>query len=167
MRVFVDLKHRNSTISNQLEASFVVDLVVTLLASGIAPEEIGIVAPYRAQGRLIRSLLQDAVPDPVVRRRIITDTVERLQGQERDVILVSLTTSNPTFAAELAEFFFQPERLNVAVTRPRKKLIILGSQQVLTAQPTDPDRLADVDLMRDLIKQCAYRTWEYVSSWPA
>jgi len=160
VRVFVDLRHRNSTTSNQLEASAVVDLVLALLECGVPPQEIGIVAPYRAQGRTIRSLLQDALPDASLRRRIVTDTVERLQGQERDVVLVSLTTSNPAFAAELAEFFFQPERLNVAVTRPRKKLIILGSLHVLTAQPDDPDLMYGVELLRDLIKQCAYRAWE-------
>jgi DNA replication ATP-dependent helicase Dna2 len=44
-----------------------------------------------------------------------------MQGQERDLVILSLTTSNPAFALGLADFFYQPERLNVAVTRPRKK----------------------------------------------
>jgi DNA replication ATP-dependent helicase/nuclease Dna2 len=162
-KVFLDLQHRNSTTHCQAEASIVVDLVHTLLMSGIAANEIGIVAPYRAQGREIRDLLRKALPDATTRRQIVTDTVERLQGQERDVVILSLTTSNPVFAADLAEFFFQPERLNVAVTRPRKKLIIVGSSHVLNAQPEDPELARGVDLLRGLLKSCTYRTLEYPS----
>jgi DNA replication ATP-dependent helicase Dna2 len=116
-KVFVDLKHRNATTRSHAEASLVADLIVTLLECGVPATEIGVVAPYRAQGREIRNLLRRVVPEASVRRRIVTDTVERMQGQERDLVILSLTTSNPAFAANLAEFFFQPERLNVAITR--------------------------------------------------
>jgi DNA replication ATP-dependent helicase Dna2 len=115
-----------------------------------------VVAPYRAQGRLIRNLLRKYVPETAVRRRIVTDTVERMQGQERDLIILSLTTSNPGFAAAIADFFFQPERLNVAVTRPRRKLIIVGSRHVLNAQSADPALQATIDLLADLLNDCAY-----------
>jgi DNA replication ATP-dependent helicase Dna2 len=134
-KVFWDLGHHNNTVYSQKEAYAVVDLITTLLACGVTAEEIGVVAPYRAQGRLIRNLLREYVPETAVRRQLITDTVERMQGQERDLIILSLTTSNPGFAANVAEFFFQPQRLNVAITRPRKKLIIVGSRFVLNAQP--------------------------------
>jgi DNA replication ATP-dependent helicase Dna2 len=80
--------------------------------------------------------------------------VERMQGQERDLVIVSLTTSNPAFAAGLAEFFFQPERLNVAVTRPRKKLIIAGSRHVLKATPEDPALQESVGLLKELLLEC-------------
>ena len=86
------------------------------------------------------------------------DTVERMQGQERDVVIVSLTTSNPTFATNLADFFFQPERLNVAITRPRSKLIILGSSHVLMAAPIDPDDAEAAELLGDLLTSCARRS---------
>jgi DNA replication ATP-dependent helicase Dna2 len=159
--VFLDLQHRNTTTRSHTEASTVVDLVTTLIDCGFPAEEIGIVAPYRAQGREIRNLLRQAVPDADVRRKIVTDTVERMQGQERDLIIISLTTSNPAFAAELAEFFFQPERLNVAITRPRKKLIIVGSSHVLQAEPEDSELRESVDLLRDLLRTCTYRTLDY------
>ncbi len=68
------------------------------------------------------------------------------------------------FAADLAEFFFQPERLNVAVTRPRKKLIIVGSRHVLNAQPEDPELAQGVELLRDLLKSCTYRTLDSASA---
>jgi DNA replication ATP-dependent helicase Dna2 len=160
-KVFVDLKHRNATTRSHAEASLVADLIVTLLAAGIAASEIGVVAPYRAQGREIRNLLRAFVPDAHVRRQIVTDTVERMQGQERDLVILSLTTSNPAFAASLAEFFFQPERLNVAITRPRCKLIIVGSSHLLTTAPENLEYQVLVELFQDLISSCAYRTLPY------
>jgi DNA replication ATP-dependent helicase Dna2 len=84
-KVFVDLKHRNATTRSHAEASLVIDLIATLLAAGFPASQIGVVAPYRAQGREIRNLLRTVVPEASVRRQIITDTVERMQGQERDL----------------------------------------------------------------------------------
>jgi DNA replication ATP-dependent helicase Dna2 len=157
-KVFVDLKHRNTTTRSHAEASLVADLIATLLASGVPASEIGVVAPYRAQGREIRSLLRAVVPDERVRRQLIVDTVERMQGQERDLVILSLTTSSPAFAASLAEFFFQAERLNVAITRPRSKLIVVGSSHVLAAAPEDSAHQLLVEQLRDLLASCAYRT---------
>jgi len=162
-KVFLDLQHRNATTRNHKEASVVVDLLLTLLESGLPPWEVGVVVPYRAQSREIRALLKTALPDAETRQHIVVDTVERMQGQEREAVIVSLTTSNPTFAAHLAEFFFQPERFNVAVTRPRSKLIIVGSRYVLNAQPDDPNQQAAVALFRDLIDSCSYRTLDYLA----
>jgi DNA replication ATP-dependent helicase Dna2 len=156
--MFVDTGRVNTTIRSQREAEMVVELMLMLLESGIPPEEIGVVSPYRAQGRQIRNLLRRLVPDRDTRREIVVDTVERMQGQEREVILVSLATSSPFFAAELADFFFQPNRLNVTITRPRTKLIIVGSSHVLAAQPDDPELAEWVSLFRDLIQACTLRT---------
>jgi len=162
-KVFVDLRHRNTTTRSQIEASLTTDLVVTLIESGVPAHEIGVITPYRAQSREIRKLLLSAVPDRDIRRAIVVDTVDRMQGQERDVIIVSLATSSPAFAASIAEFFFQPERLNVSVTRPRKKLIIVGSRHVLDAELHDTDLQADVALLRDLLDTCAIYMPDYVS----
>jgi len=73
-------------------------------------------------------------------------------------VIVSLTTSLPSFAAGLADFFFQPERLNVAVTRPRSKLILVGSRHVLRAEPESEEDQAAVELFRDLIAACVTLT---------
>lgn len=161
-KVFLDLQHRNATTRNHKEAGVVADLLLALLESGLPPWEVGVVTPYRAQSREIRTLLRAALPDAETRGHIVIDTVERMQGQEREAVIVSLTTSNPTFAAHLAEFFFQPERFNVAVTRPRSKLIIVGSRHVLNAQPDDPDQQAAVAIFRDLVSSCSYRTLDYL-----
>jgi DNA replication ATP-dependent helicase Dna2 len=153
-KVFWDLAHHGNRAFSRKEAYAVVDLITAVLETGFPAHEIGVVAPYRAQGRLIRNLLRKHVPETAVRRCIITDTVERMQGQERDLIILSLTTSNPSFAAAIADFFFQPERLNVAVTRPRKKLIIIGSRHVLKAQSSDPCLQETIGLLADLLESC-------------
>jgi DNA replication ATP-dependent helicase Dna2 len=155
--VFVDARHRNSTTRSQREAGAVTDMVVELLACGVPPGEIGVIAPYRAQGRLIRSVLRESIHDPATRGAIVVDTVERMQGQERDVIIVSLTTSNLAFAARVADFFFQPERLNVAITRPRVKLILVGSRHLLETTPTNLEAQIALEQFRALLDHCTYR----------
>lgn len=159
--VFVDLHTRNTTIRSHREADLIVDLVLELLRAGLEPLEIGVIAPYRAQGREIRNRLGRAIPDHNVRRALVVDTVERMQGQEREVILFSMTTSSPSFAAELAAFYFQAERLNVTITRPRTKLILVGSSTVLRAEPEDPEQERVVGLFRDLIQTCTLRLPPY------
>jgi DNA replication ATP-dependent helicase Dna2 len=152
--IFIDLHHRGNTIRSRKEADTVVEIIEALLFAGVPAAQIGVVVPYRAQGRAIRNLLRQTLPVEETAREIVVDTVERMQGQEREVILVSLTTSSPAFAAQLADFFFQPQRLNVAITRPRTKLIILGSSIVLECEPVDPEHQDWVELLRSLLDSC-------------
>ncbi len=152
--VFIDIFGSNTTLRSRREADIVIDLIRALLQAGVPPHDIGVITPYRAQGREIRNLLRRTLPATEPRRQIIIDTVERMQGQEREVVLVSLATASAGFAASLAHFFFQPQRLNVTITRPRTKLIIVGSSGVLRARPDDPKLVADVELFRDLIRHC-------------
>ena len=102
----------------------------------------------------MRNLLRHALPSREMLKEIVADTVERMQGQEREVVLVSLATSSPAFAEGLADFFFQPQRLNVAITRPRTKLILVGSRHVLQVEPQDEEQRSWVELMRDLVAHC-------------
>jgi DNA replication ATP-dependent helicase Dna2 len=162
-KVFVDLQHRNTTTRSHTEADLVVDLILQAIACGVPPCEIGVVTPYRTQAREIRHLLRAMLPDLELRREIVVDTVERMQGQERDLILFSLATSSPAFALQLAEFFFQPERLNVAITRARKKLIIVGSSHVLNAASFELEMAEAVELLRDLLSSCVTLTLDYVA----
>ncbi|HCK64749.1 MAG TPA: DNA helicase [Anaerolineae bacterium] len=152
--VFLDLQHRGNTNRSQKEADTIVELIEALLHAKVPAMEIGIVVPYRAQGRAIRNLLRQVLPNEEIAREIVVDTVERMQGQEREVILVSLTTSSAGFASQIAEFFFQPQRLNVAITRPRTKLIIVGSSVVLEAKPADTNHQNWVELLRSLLENC-------------
>jgi DNA replication ATP-dependent helicase/nuclease Dna2 len=154
--VFLDLCHENTTVRSRMEAEVVVELVLSLLIRAVAPEEIGVVVPYRAQSRLIRSLMRRIIGDETIIRKLVVDTVERMQGQEREVVLVSFATASAKFAAQVADFLFQPQRLNVAVTRPRTKLILVGSHHMLKADQYDPEQAATMQMLRDLIGNCLY-----------
>lgn len=154
--VFLDLCHRNTTIRSRHEAEMVVELIMALLGHEVSPDEIGVVVPYRAQSRLIRSLLRRTMNDENIWKRVVVDTVERMQGEEREVVLVSFATASPAFAAQIADFLFQPQRLNVAVTRPRTKLILIGSHHMLEADQYDPDHIETLALLRDMIDCCLH-----------
>ncbi len=94
---------------------------------------IGIVVPHRAQ----KTLLRAAYPDLAEVNSI--DTVERFQGDERDVIIVSATASDPDYVRNEADFLLNLNRLNVAISRPRKKLIVIASQSVVDLLISDLD----------------------------
>lgn len=152
--VFLDLRLTNTTVRNRTEAEVVTELTLSLLMKGIAPDEIGVVVPYRAQSRLIRSLFRQIIGEEEIVKKLVVDTVERMQGQEREVVMLSFTTSNPFFAAQVADFLLQPQRLNVAVTRPRTKLILLGSYRLLDVEQVDPAYQEAVKLLRSLLASC-------------
>jgi DNA replication ATP-dependent helicase Dna2 len=165
--IFLDLGHQNTTVRSRTEADVILELVLSLLIREVSPEEIGVVVPYRAQSRLIRSLIRRNLGDDEPIKKIVVDTVERMQGQERDVIIVSFTTASPKYAAQMADFLFQPQRLNVAVTRPRTKLILVGSRHVLEADEFDITKKETMDMMRDLISGCRHIMAEGYGSHPA
>jgi len=156
--VFLDLCHQNTTVRSRIEADVILELALSLLMRDVSPEEIGVVVPYRAQSRLIRSLIRRNLDDAETVNKIVVDTVERMQGQEREVIIVSFTTASAKFAAQMADFLFQPQRLNVAVTRPRTKLILVGSHHMLDADQFDESKKETMDMLRDLISSCHHIT---------
>lgn len=151
--VFVNLNHFSNDIRSKEEASVIVNLIVQVLQNGVQAKEIAVIAPYRAQGRLIRNLLRKSIDEKIV-EDIIVDTVERIQGQERDVIFISLTTSNPIHAEQRAEFYFQPNRLNVAITRPRLKRIVVGSKVLFDTQSNDKEYQEWIDIFKEFYEQC-------------
>jgi len=156
--VFLDLCHENTTVRSLIEAETVVELVLSLLMRDVLPEEIGVVVSYRAQSRLIRSLLRRILIDEDITKKLVVDTVERMQGQEREVVLVSFATASPKFAAQMADFLFKPQRLNVAVTRSRTKLILVGSHHMLNADQFDPEQVETMNILRDLLGNCSLFT---------
>lgn len=152
--IFGEISHTRRGMRSPEEAEVAAGIAIEAVYCGVAAEEIAIVAPYRAQGRIIRKRLRQlASPDMLPEiEKIVVDTVERIQGQERDIVIISLTTSDPVHAAKRAEFFFQPNRLNVAITRPRVKRIVLGSPYLFSAQLTDTKLNAWLENFRALYK---------------
>jgi superfamily I DNA and/or RNA helicase len=107
---------------------------------GIEPERLAIVTPHRAQNNAITQRLSHLLAErgggvtlPVI------DTVERLQGAERDVVLFSVTTSDPDHLA--SSFLNNPNRFNVAITRARHKLVVVGSTAFFAQVPPDETAL--------------------------
>ena len=123
--VFIPTLDRTARAQNFRDAALVAELCRCAVQGGLPPEQIGIVTPYRAQGRALRALLRGAL-GAAAAAQVVADTVERMQGQERELVILSLATGDERFLGAVAEFFFQPQRLNVAITRARTKLIVVG-----------------------------------------
>jgi superfamily I DNA and/or RNA helicase len=83
------------------------------------------------------------------------DTVERFQGGERDLIIVSATVSDVAYAQSESDFLLEPRRLTVAVSRPKRKLIVLASQALFTLMPADLDEYERGALWKQLRHACA------------
>jgi len=125
------------------------EMTVWFAADGFA-----ILAPHRAQNSAIRGLLaergfgQDGRPMPLV------DTVDKLQGQERDVVVVSYGVADEEYAEAEAEFLLSSNRFNVATTRPRHKLIVLCSNAVLDVVPQDREVLLEAMMLKEFRNFC-------------
>lgn len=94
--------------------------------------DVGIISPYRAQVQLLRKELRKREFFRPYRHLLTVNTVDGFQGQERDIILISLVRSND--GGDIG-FLRDLRRMNVAITRARMKLIILGSSETMTSHP--------------------------------
>ena len=133
-----------SSRDNPGEADVVAKQVEDLLAVGVAASEIAVITPYAAQARLLRTLIDNAA--------IEVDTVDGFQGREKEAIVISLVRSNSN--GEVG-FLNDTRRTNVALTRARRKLIVIG----------DSSTLANHDFYRRLLdhfeRESAYGTvWD-------
>jgi DNA replication ATP-dependent helicase Dna2 len=126
--VSVIVNHEGNRACSDEEADETAALIEEMLAGGLPPGEIGVVVPFRAQAAKIRSLLRFRrfadVPDI---SKLTVDTVERFQGQEREVMIVSFVSSEDAFMDRIGAFLTYPQRLNVAVTRARTKVLLVYS----------------------------------------
>jgi ATP-dependent RNA/DNA helicase IGHMBP2 len=109
---------------NRREAELLSAKVQTLLQCGVPAADIGLITPYAAQARLLREMLD--VPELEI------DTVDGFQGREKEAILISLVRSNDT--GEIG-FLADIRRMNVALTRARRKLVVVGDSATLSSDP--------------------------------
>lgn len=109
---------------NPGEAALLRDEVQALLAAGLQPEQLAVIAPYEAQVRLLRELLPFEALE--------VDTVDAFQGREKEAVLVSLVRSNPD--GELG-FLTDVRRMNVAITRARRRLFVVGDSATIARHP--------------------------------
>ena len=129
-----ELRTRTGSISNSQEARLVIhtlrDYIEMVSPQKIESERVdfGIITPYRGQARLLRRLLKMQHYFRRLKRHITVGTVDGFQGQERDVIVISLVRDN---AEGSIGFLRDLRRMNVAMTRARMKLIIVGNADTL------------------------------------
>jgi DNA replication ATP-dependent helicase Dna2 len=129
--VRVEIDHMGNRAYSDEEADEVAALIEEMLEGGIPPGEIGVVVPFRAQAARVRSLLRfERFGKWPEIRNLTVDTVERFQGQEREAMIVSFVVSDDDFMNRLGGFLTYPQRLNVAVTRARTKVILLHSARL-------------------------------------
>lgn len=124
--------------TNHSEAEMIAQLILRVLdrMSSTKMEfhdhAIGVIAPYRAQIALIKNVLREALPQDIY-EAITVDTVERYQGGARDIIILSLCTNNPRQFQKLISLSSDgiDRKLNVAITRAKEYLFILGNESVI------------------------------------
>lgn len=115
------------------EAKLVANLVSDLIRNGVELSEIALISPYRAQIREMKKALFDMnVIDNGSVADIFIDTIERMQGQERDYVIFSMSNSNPLEVEDRLDFFFSVNRLNVAITRAKKKCITVANEKIFS-----------------------------------
>ena len=120
--------------------------------------------PHRAQ----RAALQQAFPelcviDPAsgLPVRSAIDTVERFQGGERTVILVSATESDRAYLLASSEFLLDPRRLTVALSRAKRKMILVASRSIFSLFSPDEETFANSQLWKNLLlRTCTTCLWE-------
>jgi ATP-dependent RNA/DNA helicase IGHMBP2 len=153
-------KNEQARISNPEEAGLLMKHLTKLVAD-ISPfydntsfPTIGIISPYREQVYVLKELLAHA-PDlaPYI-AKIAINTIDSFQGQERDIVYLSMTRTN---AEGIIGFLSDIRRMNVAMTRARKKLIVIGDSATLSRDPFYAGFITYCETLD------AYRSaWEYM-----
>ena len=118
---FVDPDGERSGNSNPVEADAVAGVVREFLDAGVDPEDVGVIAPFRAQVAEISRRLPE----------VAVDTVDRFQGSAKEVIVVSFTATGGVEGP----IFEDHRRMNVALTRARRSLVVVGDRAALASDP--------------------------------
>ncbi|MEK6236182.1 MAG: ATP-binding protein, partial [Planctomycetales bacterium] len=157
-----------SQMRNPYEQNLIQPILHSLTHStgyGLEPDEgLGIVVPHRAQ----RAAMQEAFPELGVMdeatgllARSAVDTVERFQGGERTVILVSATESDRAYLLASSKFLLDPRRLTVALSRAKRKMILVASRTIFSMFSPDEEVFSNSLLWKNLLSRaCTTNLWE-------
>ncbi len=115
---------KSASFENQHEAEHVSRVIQECLTFGLSPEHIGVIAPYQAQVRLLTKMLGET--------GVEINSVDGFQGREKEVIIISFVRAN---TEQNLGFLKDLRRLNVAITRAKRKLIIIAHGATLKAHP--------------------------------
>lgn len=159
---------RSFTSRNAIEAELAAEFAIRMAERLIdgrtggrySPERfaangLAVLSPHRAQNGLIRDELRARGFQSAERPMPLVDTVEKLQGQERDVIAVSYGVADEEYAEAEAAFLLSRNRFNVAATRARHKLLVLCASTVLDVVPTDHQTLLDATMLKEFRSYCS------------
>ena len=131
-----------SRITNPCEANLTTQLVESLITTGVAPTDIGVITLYRSQLALIKLSLRH-------HSGVEMHTADKFQGRDKEVVVLSLVRSNEE--QTVGELLKDWRRVNVALTRTRTKLLVLGSKGTLVGN----------ELLRDFINLMETKGWWY------
>lgn len=112
---------------NEGEADAVIETLKMLLSEGKEADDIAVITPFRKQVRLIRSKANEMIECEALP---LIDTVERLQGQDVDCIILSFASSDEDYIKEIRDFIFNPNRLNVMISRAKTKVVVFACEKV-------------------------------------
>ena len=131
-----------SRITNPFEATLCQQLVESLLTIGVPQTEVGVITLYRSQLALIKHNLRH-------RPGVEMHTADKFQGRDKEVVVLSLVRNNES--GNVGELLKDWRRVNVALTRARTKLLVLGSKKTLEGN----------DLLKDFVKLMGQKGWRY------
>ena len=127
-----EMSASGTSFLNRAEASAVEKCVTHLLNAGVSPDQIGVVTPYEGQrAYVVQHMTRVGVLHPQLYKDIQVASVDSFQGKEKDFIIMTCVRSNEKSGIG---FLSDPRRLNVAITRARSGLIVIGNPKVLNKQ---------------------------------
>ncbi len=145
---FIPVSHNGNSQKSREEAQLIKDLYLSLISSEfidaegrkkrISSENILVVAPYNMQVNLLRYVLPDGAR---------VGTVDKFQGQEAEVVFVSMATSSQEELPRQMDFLFSRNRLNVSISRAKTKVFLLCCPELLKVRCTIPEQMELVDTL--------------------
>ena len=149
--IWAKVSHRGRLRSSPEEARVIGDLCEELLLrQGLPPEELAVLSPFRSQ---VREILSELGRRGLLRAGLCVDTIERMQGQEREVVLISAGASDRDDLERQGAFYYDPGRWNVALSRARTKCVLVASPELFRARPMDLDALVAVAHLKRLSRE--------------
>ncbi|WMV43439.1 hypothetical protein MTR67_036824, partial [Solanum verrucosum] len=128
-----EISSSGTSYLNRTEVASVEKLVTTFLKSGVVPSQIGVITPYEGQrAYIVNYMSRNGALRQQLYKEIEVASVDSFQGREKDYIILSCVRSNEH---QGIGFLNDPRRLNVALTRARYGIVILGNPKVLSKQP--------------------------------
>ena len=114
---------------NPEEGAFIASIVQEAVKLNMEMKDVAVITPYRRQVKNIRASIADCMGEDF--EMPLIDTVERLQGQDVDLIIISFCTSDTVFFNKNRDFLLNPNRMNVMLSRAKKKVVLVGSKILL------------------------------------